>query len=92
MKGRPLGQIVDDLDRLWQESVTWFQDNVQLRLEACQTIEEVMGLHGEIAYQARDADNQIREIPFPISLPLMCARVKLQYGDEIGQPTPQGQS
>ncbi len=92
MEGRSLQQIVDDLDRLRQESEAWFQDNVQRRLEACKTAEEVLHLHGEIAYQARGADNQVRDIPIPILMPLMFARVHLRYEDENGNPTSLGQS
>ena len=38
MKRRPLRQIVDDLERLHNESEAWFQDNIPQRLEVCRTV------------------------------------------------------
>lgn len=63
---RTLREIVDDYGRLDAETKQWYAANVEERLAACQSREEVLQINAELSEQAADDNGQMREIPWSI--------------------------
>ena len=67
--GRPLKEIVDDLENLRDECQQWYQDNVELRMLACTSRTELKALIGGLSLACCDDDGRIRDIPMEIRFP-----------------------
>jgi hypothetical protein len=82
---RTLREIVDDYARLDAETQEWYAANVEERLAACQSREEVLQISAELGKQAADDSGQMREIPWGIQFPCIDALSKFLRGDQHGK-------
>lgn len=69
IKGRPLKEIIDDVERLHAECKQWYRDNVELRMLACTTSVELEALIGGLSLAGCDDDGRVRELPVEIRFP-----------------------
>ena len=70
IKGRPLRDIVNDLERLNKECEQWYRDNVELRMLACTTRDGLKKLVAELTISCDD-NGRFRDIPRSIGLPVL---------------------
>ena len=64
MKKKTLNELVDKLEKIENEVLEYFEENIQDRLNACKTAEECRVILREISLQCtRKKDGGMRDIP-----------------------------